>query len=138
MKGNGPSLAVSGPHLIQGGNRGNAFINNHSLLSNRLCSSRAAKSQWGGAVALSSEQQGAVREKSRPAASMSPAPPSHQAISSLEHWQCQPSPCSRREHSGILRGEGHGQVSTDSGGVTQIFCLLGSFPTESHVYPPCS
>lgn len=38
MKGNGPPLAVSEPHLVLGGSRGNAFINNHSLLSNRLCS----------------------------------------------------------------------------------------------------
>lgn len=38
MKGNGPSLAVLEPHLVLWGNRGNAFINNHSLLSNRLCS----------------------------------------------------------------------------------------------------
>lgn len=34
----GPSLAWPEPHLVLGGSRGNAFINNHSLLPNRLCS----------------------------------------------------------------------------------------------------
>lgn len=71
-------------------------------------------------MALSSEQQGAVREKSRPAASRHLHRRAIRLRAAVSTGSASPL-LALGGRTPILRGEGHGQVSTDSGRVTQIF-----------------
>ena len=74
-KGNGPPLAVSEPRLVRWGHRGNAFINNHPLLSNRLCSRLCCQVAVGKSHGPYLRMAGSCEREVQARAPMSPAHP---------------------------------------------------------------
>lgn len=141
MKGNRPSLAVSEPHWVLWGNRGNAFINNHSLLSNRLCARLCCQVSVGkdrGPYLLSAGSCGReVQSRGAHVTRTSPVPGPGAALSISG---ASPLLAVRVKDLAIPRGQWHVLVSVDSSRVTKVFWLLGwwSFLSESCLLLPCS
>lgn len=106
MKGNGPSLAVLESHLVLWDIRGNAFINNHSLLSNRLHSRLSCQVPVGKDRGPYLRVAGAAKEKHRTATDVTGTSPVPGRRAPSKHRWCKPSACSQ-----LRRGHAEGWVT---------------------------